>query len=218
MREDKETTLSYLSRFLNSSDEKTGEAMKDEKFLIDSSENLELYGLLSEVANRINQGDSNINTSPHEVEQLVRKVTGKYFEDKKDNGEVLFWLKKKYRESANTLSRISPDAKSCIWFEEKLRALSEVSSWQEHAFQLGKDVVETEIKVAKYTLPATCIITGAALMVAEPSQLGKVVGPALIELGFSLSKPMQNAVGKERVNKIISSLQTLINTPPPEGI
>jgi hypothetical protein len=210
--------LGYLQQFGNNLTKDITPPLEEDDFLLDPLDILRDTGLLEQVSNIVNNGNSQIKTSPAQVERLVRETTRKYFQDKKNNGELLFWLKRKYEGVANTFSARPADEKASKWIEERYRILSGVSSWQELLLESSKGGVEIAGKSAKYVIPATLIITGATLMVADPTQAGKVVGPALIELGFVSSKAFKNGFDKGTLNQIVGSLKTIINTPPPEGI
>ena len=196
-----ETLFSYFSGIFDNNN-------REGDFLVDSDKILEQSGIFKEVSDRVNQLDPNLKATPEEVEQLVRRVTVRNFNNERDNRGIFSWVKDRYRKNANTLSRVFPNSKVCNHFENWFRDLSETSNWQEYALKVGKGAINTELGIFKAVIPLTCVVAGATLILVEPSQLGKVAGPILMDMGYSLGDS-KKVPSKEMVRKVVSSLETL---------
>lgn len=196
-----ETLFSYFSGIFDNNN-------REGDFLVDSDKILEQSGIFKEVSDRVNQLDPNLKATPEEVEQLVRRVTVRNFNNERDNRGIFSWVKDRYRKNANTLSRVFPNSKVCNHFENWFRDLSEASNWQEYALKVGKGAINTELGIFKAVMPLTCIVAGATLILVEPSQLGKVAGPILMDMGYSLGDS-KKVPSKEMVRKVVSSLEKL---------
>lgn len=196
-----ETLFSYFNRIFENNN-------RGGDFLVDSDKILEQSGIFREVSDRVNQVDPRLHATPEEIGQLVSNVTNNNFKCERNNGKIFSWVKDRYRKNANTLSKVFPNSKVSKHFENWFRDLSDASNWQEYAFKLGKGVINTELGIFKAVMPLTCIVAGATLILVEPSQLGKVAGPILMDMGYSLGDS-KKVPSKEMVRKVVSSLEKL---------
>lgn len=196
-----ETLFSYFSGIFDNNN-------RGGDFLVDSDKILEQSGIFREVSDRVNQVDPRLHATPEEIGQLVSNVINNNLKGERNNGKIFSWVKDRYRKNANTLSRVFPNSKVCNHFENWFRDLSEASNWQEYVLKVCKGGINTELGIFKAVMPLTCIVAGATLILVEPSQLGKVAGPILMDMGYSLGDS-KKVPSKEMVRKVVSSLEKL---------